>query len=150
VLSGNYWKGTAPGNPCELDPCSFNDRQSILGLGDATRDAQTTWINAAFLGGVDTTIPIGAAGYNGGLENYPRFHEDWGGRALNYQGSFVSLGTPEHVNGSWCGTGGGCNIYNPPTRNWNFDPAFNDAANLPPLTPRFVYVQQVLFTEDFK
>ena len=43
-----------------------------------------------------------------------------------------------------------CNIYNPPTRNWNFDPAFNNAANLPPLTPRFVYVQQVLFTEDFK
>ena len=45
---------------------------------------------------------------------------------------------------------GGCTIYNPPTRNWNFDPAFNNAANLPPLTPRFVYVQQVLFTEDFK
>jgi HPt (histidine-containing phosphotransfer) domain-containing protein len=50
----------------------------------------------------------------------------------------------------WCGTGNGCNIYNPPVRNWNFDPAFNNAANLPPLTPRFVYVQQVLFTEDFK
>ena len=44
----------------------------------------------------------------------------------------------------------GCNSYNPPTRAWNFDPGFNNAANLPPLTPRFVYVQQVLFTEDFK
>ena len=29
-------------------------------------------------------------------------------------------------------------------------PDFNDVANLPPLTPRFVYVQQVLFTESFK
>jgi len=68
--------------------------------------------------------------------------------------SFVSLGDALHVNGNWCGTGGtnlsGCNIYNPPTRAWNFDPGFNNAANLPPLTPRFVYVQQVLFTEDFK
>lgn len=147
VLSDNYWRDatTCPNS------CDYNDRQSNRSLGDSTRNAETTWINAAFLGGVDTTIPIGASGYNGGLENYPRFHEDWGGgRALNYQGSFVSLGEPEHVSGSWCGTGGGCNIYNPPVRNWNFDPAFNDAANLPPLTPRFVYVQQVLFTEDFK
>ena len=43
------------------------------------RDARR-WINAAFLGGVDTTPLNGGAGaYNGGLENYPRFHEDWGG-----------------------------------------------------------------------
>lgn len=150
VLSSNYWRPATGSGSCS-DPCNYNDRQSNRGLGHSTRNAATTWINAAFLGGVDTTIPIGAAGYNGGLENYPRFHEDWGGgRALNYQGSFVSLGEPEHVSGSWCGTGNGCNIYNPPVRNWNFDPAFNDAANLPPLTPRFVYVQQVLFTEDFK
>jgi len=151
VLSQRYWQNQAA---CNTTAC--RDGQSILGLDNAARDAQTTWINAAFLGGVDTTpVNGGAANYNGGLENYPRFHEDWsGGLALNYQGSFVSLGTPEHVNGLWCGTSGnlaaGCNIYNPPTRNWNFDPAFNNAANLPPLTPRFVYVQQVLFTEDFK
>jgi hypothetical protein len=153
VLSNNYWRGAACSNPC-----LYNDTQSDHFLNDARRDGSTTRINAAFLGGVDETPPgfQGPATYNGGLENYPRFHEDWSGpeAALNYQGSYVSLGTPEHVDGAWCGTGGdnngGCNIYNPPTRNWNFDPAFNDAANLPPLTPRFVYVQQVLFTEDFK
>jgi hypothetical protein len=157
VLSSNYWKGSVGAGAC-ADPCAYNDNQSDAFLNDVTRDGATTRINAAFLGGVDMTpdgFP-GAAGYNGGLENYPRFHEDWGGAgaALNYQGSYVSLGTPKHVAGAWCGTGGdntgGCNIYNPPSRNWNFDPAFNDAANLPPLTPRFVYVQQVLFTEDFK
>jgi hypothetical protein len=153
VISSNYWR---PATGVCPNPCAYNDRQSNLSLTDVTRDAANTWINAAFLGGVDTTPPGGGAPlYNGGLENYPRFHEDWGGGlALNYQGSFVSLGVPEHVNGLWCGTGGtlttGCNIYNPPIRNWNFDPAFNDAANLPPLTPRFVYVQQVLFTENFK
>jgi hypothetical protein len=152
VLSGNYWQGAQVGSPCAADPCAFNDSQSNQALNNVQRNAVNTWINAAFLGGVDTTTPGGGANtYNGGLENYPRFHEDWGGgRALNYQGSFVSLGVPWHVDGLWCGTGGGCNIYNPPIRNWNFDPAFNDAANLPPLTPRFVYVQQVLFTEDFK
>jgi hypothetical protein len=90
------------------------------------------------------------ADYNGGLENYPRFHEDWAGFNLTYSGSFVSLGEPEHVDGPWRGTGAGFNIYNPPVRLWNFEPGYNNAANLPPLTPRFVYVQQVLFTEDFK
>jgi hypothetical protein len=147
VLSQNYWRGAAA---CNTQYC--RDGQSVLPLNNAARNAATTWINAAFLGGVDTTPLNGGVGaYNGGLENYPRFHEEWGGGpALNYQGSFVSLGTPTHVNGAWCGTGTGCNIYDPPTRNWNFDSAFNNAANLPPLTPRFVYVQQVLFTEDFK
>ncbi len=154
VMSQRYWRASAASgcaaNCCNGDFC--RDGQSVRSLTSSDRDAATTWINAGFLGGVDETVP---GDYNGGLENYPRFHEDWGGgRALNYQGSFVSLGLPERVDGDWCGTGGstssGCNIYKPPQRNWNYDPAFNDAANLPPLTPRFVYVQQVLFTEDFR
>jgi hypothetical protein len=142
ILSNAYFDRTAA---CK------NDCQSNKSLADATRTATTTWINAGFLAGVDDTQP---GRYNGGLENYPRFHENWSGVTFTYWGSFVSLGTPQHVNGAWCGTGGtltsGCNIYNPPNRNWNFDPFFMNAANLPPLTPRFVYVQQVLFTEDFK
>jgi len=155
VLSANYWLPECGAPPC-CTGALCRDGQSVASLANASRDGRDTWINAAFLGGVDTTPPgyQGAASYNGGLENYPRFHEDWTGTTLTYQGSFVSLGEPVRVDGDWCGTGGttasGCNIYNPPTRAWNFDPAFNNAANLPPLTPRFVYVQQVLFTEDFK
>ena len=154
VMSQRLWRGASAATGCGGDCCTGNlcrDGQSVDTLGSSRRSADSTWINSAFLGGVDTTV-VGT--YNGGLENYPRFHENWSGRALNYQGSFVSLGEPEHIAGAWCGTGGsttsGCNIYNPPARNWNFDPAFNDVANLPPLTPRFVYVQQVLFTEDFR
>jgi hypothetical protein len=146
VLSENYWRSTAAG--CTSALC--RDGQSAQGLGNVARNAANTWINAAFLGGVDTTPDGFVDQYNGGLENYPRFHEDWAGFNLTYQGSFVSLGEPEHVDGPWCGTGSGCNIYNPPVRLWNFEPGYNNAANLPPLTPRFVYVQQVLFTEDFK
>jgi hypothetical protein len=149
VMSERFWSPACNNTLCR-------DGQSATVLSDANaaglaRDAQNTWINAAFLGGVDTTpLNGGAANYNGGLENYPRFHENWKNVTLTYQGSFVSLGTPEHVDGTWRGTGGGNGIYNPPVRVWNFDPGYNNAANLPPLTPRFVYVQQVLFTEDFK
>jgi hypothetical protein len=135
VLSNN-WSG--PGG-------TRNDYQSRQPL--ASRPATSTTVNSAFLGGTDLTA-VGA--YNGGLENYPRFHETWSGQTLTYRGSFVSLGQPQCNNGAWCGTGGGCNIYNPPVRNWNYDTEFQQAQNLPPLTPRVVSVQQILFTENFR
>jgi len=148
VLSQAYFSSTFP---YPAAGSLVNDAQSNQGLGSGARAAATTTINTAFLGGVDVTPSGGGAGeYNGGLENYPRFQEDWGGATFNYLGSFVSLGTPLHVNGAWCGTGNACNVYNPPTRVWNYDSEFQNAVNLPPLTPRFVYVQQVLFTENFK
>jgi hypothetical protein len=127
----------------------YNDCQGGQTLG--SRPALSTTINAAFLAGVDVTT---AGNYNGGFENYPRFHETWSGTTLTYRGSFASLGTPRRANGAWCGTGGssssGCNIYNPPARNWDFDTDFIQVQNLPPMTPRFVLVQQILFTETFK
>lgn len=140
IMSNNYWNPACAGSFCR-------DGQSVLSLNDPSRAATNTWVNAAFLGGVDVTA---VGNYNGGLENYPRFHEEWSGRTFTYRGSFVSLGQPLHANGAWCGTGTACKIYNPPDRNWNYDPAFNDAANLPPMTPRSVYLQQTLFTQDFR
>ncbi|MFI5397275.1 MAG: hypothetical protein ACHQ9S_17180 [Candidatus Binatia bacterium] len=151
IMSNNYLWPNAAASLCT------NDCQSNRDLSDVARNASTTTVNAALLAGVDTTT---SGHYNGGLENYPRFHEAWGGQTLNYLGSFVSLGTPQTVTGPWCGTGGsytgsppsksGCNIYNPPARVWNFDPNFQNAAYIPPLTPRFVYVQQIRFTENFQ
>jgi hypothetical protein len=146
VMSSNWFQ-----SPC-IGGCAFNDRQSRNSNYGTSRLATATSINAAFLAGVDRTGGINGSGgqggaYNGGLENYPRFHENWNNIALNYAGSFVSLGIPQHVNGGWVY---GAPVYEAPTRNWNYDPAFNDVAKLPPLTPKFVYVQQVLFTQNFK
>jgi hypothetical protein len=147
VLSSN-WSGGSTGWT-GVASCR-NDCQSRQTL--SARPAAATSIYAAFLGGVDVTT---SGNYNGGFENYPRFQETWSGLTLFYRGSFVSLGTPTRANGPWCGTGGssasGCNIYNPPgTRDWNYDVAFQQVENLPPLTPRVVSVQQILFTENFR
>ncbi len=115
--------------------------------------------------------------YSGGLENYPRFHEMWPGSArFWYQGSFVAIDTPKHtcftfnagliaiddgtfscrayqLNGNWLqgywrmqDTYG----YSPPPRRWFYDVNFNDAASLPPLSPRFVTLRQRFFTEEFR
>jgi Tfp pilus assembly protein PilX len=106
-------------------------------------------INAAFLFGLgpNTRDPDW---YNGGLENFPRFLEDWRNRTLNYRGSFVSLGAPRHKRNDWaCGSGTGCEgggIYEPPTRAYDYDTDFNLVENLPPMTPKVVYVQQRIYT----
>ncbi len=117
-------------------------------------NASGTTINAAFLAGTDSTgiDPVGGNDgsqdddqYNGGLENYPRFHEDWTDETLTYRGSFVSLNRPRHVDGLWDDQ-----EYSPPIRDWGYDTDFNDASKLPPLSPRFVYIVQDLFLRDFE
>jgi hypothetical protein len=125
----------------------ISDANSNKTIGN--RIAANTTVNAAFLAGTDSTGNVEGAGgqggaYNGGLENYPRLHEDWSGKTLVYRGSFVSLGKPRHVTGSW-----GSQSYSPPARDWNYDTSFNNAANLPPITPRFNYLKQQVFLRDF-
>jgi hypothetical protein len=122
-------------------------------LGKDSRIASDTAVYAAFLAGTDSTgsvegAPLDGAGksvYNGGLENYPRFHEKWSNKWLTYRGSFVSLGVARHVDGTW-----NDQSYSPPKRDWGYDTRFNDAANLPPLSPRFVYLTQELFVREFE
>ncbi len=106
-------------------------------------NATSTTVNAAFLSGTD--VSDGTSGdYSGGLENYPRFHENWSGDTFTYRGSFVSLGKPLHADGRWTSQ-----VYSPPNRDFDYDTDFNDVANLPPLTPRFVYLKQLLFARQF-
>jgi hypothetical protein len=117
------------------------------------RTPTNTTVNAAIMAGTDTTGNVEGLGgqggaYNGGLENYPRFHENWNGaRTLTYSGSFVSLGRPRRNAGVWVFGG---THYTAPVRVWGYDTMFNDAANLPPLSPRFVYLRQELFVRQFE
>ena len=129
----------------------WNDANSTLAL--ANREASNTVINAAFLSGTDSTDGVEGTGpvfgdaYNGGLENYPRFHERWSGHTLTYRGSFVSLNLPRHVNGAWAY---GSPFYQAPNRDWRYETDFNNAEKLPPLSPRFVSLKQELFMRQFQ
>jgi hypothetical protein len=143
ILSQN-WESTAGG--------VANDQKSATGLATSTaRTPSNTTIYAAFAAGVDSSGNSRNT-YNGGLENYPRLHELWGGGGgtITYRGSFVSLTTPLHQNGKWFSDGTAQNMYTVPTRNWDFDVQLNDLAMLPPMTPTFVYVNQMVVAEDFR
>jgi len=136
----------------------------------AQRRASNTEVNAAFLSGTDTTGGEEGVGgqdrgqYNGGLENYPRFHEAWQWRSGNdrtfatftYRGSFVSLGPSRRAGGRWCYGMDNCNgyatfhgTYEAPRRQWSYDVRFSQG-QLPPLSPRFVYLKQERFLREFE
>ncbi len=112
---------------------AWSDGNSTLAL--SSRNATPVTMNAAFLAGeVDTT----AAGYSGGMENFPRFLESWTGKAFTYNGSMIRMFPSLYATNIW----GSTNTYNPPPRNWAYDTNFNIPSLLPPLTPGLQVVQR--------
>jgi hypothetical protein len=117
--------------------------------------AGPTAVNAAFLsftkksnGNLGTGRGFGGTNqYSGGLNNYMRMLEGWGQtQYFNYSGSFVSLGTPLEYSGVYVSGG---TYYMIPVRNFNFDLNFNAFANMPPLAPRVIYLQQDVFRRSY-
>ncbi len=119
---------------------NWNDANSTKNL--TSRAANTTTFNTAFVAGVDETT---AGHYNGGLENYPRLHENWTSKNLNIKGSFVSLWNSEIATGDWLY---GNPQYTAPLRNWQYNTAFNNPANLPPFTPMAVEIKRIAWWQE--
>jgi hypothetical protein len=116
------------------DAVSFNSPHNPGG-----RVASTTWYRAAVIAGKGRSFsqPSGTYqdyGTDGGVHNFLRFLENWGGSTLNYRGSIISLYHNRQAVGTYkCCT----NVYSPPTRGYNFDVDFLTPALLPPNTPMF-------------
>ena len=105
---------------------SWNDANG--GSDISSRTAGNTTVSAAMLGGI---VPSGGGNYSGGVENFPRFLENWGGKTLAYNGSMVVMFYSKTAIAPW----GGNDVYSPPDRQWTFDLNFLDATRLPPGTP---------------
>ena len=100
--------------------------------------AANTDIYAALMAGHSGTpcdhevAPCGITSpYGGGLENFPRFLEDWNPEILMFRGSLVSLTFSQQSTGLW----GNGPYYRPPVRDWEFDQRFDQPENMPPGTP---------------
>jgi hypothetical protein len=105
---------------------------------DPLRAAANTTVNAALLAGiVPTTNYWGTKHYSGGVENFPRFLEDWTGDSLTYNGSMVVLFPSRFATGWWKSPAAyPTGYYQAPTRRWAFDLNFLDHRKLPPATPQ--------------
>ena len=97
----------------------------------APREALNTEISGVFMSGIVETAGLNNANYSGGVENYPRFHENWNnGRTVLYRGSIVALFTSRFATGNW----GKGNVYDAPTRRWGYH-EFLANGDQPPFTP---------------
>ena len=119
------------------------------------RPATTTYYRMAIAGGKNMNFPQPAAGNgigadfgtDGGVHNFLRYIETWGGATLSYRGSLVSLYYSQYATGTFkCCT----LVYSPPNRNYYFDTAFLDPTKLPPGTPMLQDVVNLTYWQDFK
>lgn len=141
-IKGNYntvqKKGAAViADAVNLLSGAWNDANKTSATATAPTASDTTF-NVAMITGNTTTVVDGQ--YNGGLENLPRFHEKWTGKLCTITGSFVNTWNSEFATSPWRISN---EYYYAPNRNWNYDPRFNNIANLPPFTPMAVMAVDV-------
>ena len=132
----------------------WRDHRSFLYPNDpGNRNANNTWYRVAIISGKGPSFPRPTAGSpdndfgtDGGVHNFLRYIEDWGGGTLHYKGSIGSV----YYNRQALGTYKCCtNVYSPPTRDYTFDTDFTNPTLLPPKTPVFRDINVLGFTQVF-
>lgn len=109
----------------------FSDKDSYRNYSSGRPAASSTIeVSAAMLMGITPTDKSGTGRSSGGLHNFPRFLENWGGKAVWIRGSLVALFECRVGTEPW-----GSGYYNPPARNWGFNSLFR-AGRFPPGTPK--------------
>lgn len=102
---------------------SWQDSQS-----SSKRSASNTTFNLVFItGNVPTNSSTGQ--YSGGLENFPRMLENWGGKSLKIKGGLMQLFRSQYATGKWAYG----NYYDAPSRDWSSEERFENLADFPPL-----------------
>lgn len=143
-----------PKQPCAIiaDAVNLlsNNWNNTKGPGTPSApSASPTTFNFAMIGGNGETqfqAGISGQGYNGGLQNLPRFHENWSGVNCNIKGSFVNLWRSVIADGQYLNSG---KIFSPPKRLWDFDVEFNDPSRLPPWTPKVTKIGRTTYEEGW-
>ena len=93
---------------------NWNDANSDGNLGN--RVAAPTEVSAAILTGLVPSGKNGSDSYSGGVENFPRFLEDWKGKEFRMRGSIVAMFESEVATEAW----GKTDVYKAPERQWGF------------------------------
>lgn len=86
----------------------------------------------------------GESRLSGGMHNFPRFLENWGGTRWNFIGALAPLYRSTQAVSPYNAIGV---IYGAPIRNWGFDTSFRNPSRLPPGTPAFQYIEPTAFRQ---
>lgn len=131
---------------------NWTDDNSLLFPNSlASRPAARTDYRMAIASGKNINFPRPGGGGNdfgtdGGVHNFLRYIENWGGSKLYYRGSMVSLYYAQYATGTFkC-----CNlVYSPPERHYSFDEDFLTPSNLPPGTPMLQDIENLTYWQNF-
>ena len=130
---------------------NWSDVKSLNNPNDmAARDATDTGYRFAMIGGKSIAFPkpgwaaAGDWGTDGGVHNFMRMLEDWGGQTISYRGAMISLYTARQMIGIYKANS---NVYAPGTRAFAFDTNFLQPTLLPPGTPMFRDVNTLRFRQ---
>lgn len=94
---------------------------------DSANAPDFTEISAALMVGI---VKSANKAYSGGLENFPRLLEPWGGKTLRIRGSMVGMYESRYATGKWNGS-----VYGVPgLRDWGYSKIFGNGI-YPPGTP---------------
>ena len=134
---------------------NWNDMNSLTSpYNDGGRRATTSFYRTAILAGKGISFPQPTTGSvyvdfgtDGGVHNFLRYIESWGGQTLNYSGSLVSFFYNQQAVGTFKDGAGTPAVYDPPSRGYNFDVNFLTPALLPPRTPTFRDINTLGFTQ---
>jgi hypothetical protein len=130
---------------------NWSDVRSLNSPNDmAARDATSTGYRFAMIAGKSIAFPrpgwaaAGDWGTDGGVHNFMRMLEDWGGQTISYRGAMISLYTARQMIGIYRAN---ANVYAPGTRAFAFDTNFLQPQLLPPGTPMFRDVNTLRFRQ---
>lgn len=113
---------------------SWNDANSSAAIW-YKRNASETTVNGVVFQGIVTTQEVGGAKhYSGGVENFLRFMENWGGVNFRFNGSLICLWKSAKAKGWWQY---GSPIYTAPNRVWAWDPIYGGLSGPPGCTRVF-------------
>jgi hypothetical protein len=136
---------------------SWSDYESFANPSTASARpaAPNTYYRVAIASGKSINFPFPSwetagdygFGTDGGVHNFLRYIEDWNNpnSTLNYKGSLVSMFYATYATGTFkcCSYA----VYQPPTRNYIFDPLFAQPQNLPPGTPMFKDIDNLSYSQ---
>ncbi len=140
-IKGDYNVGNLPAAVASdaVTILSNNWYDSKSGQSLSNRVASNTTVKTVIMAG---HVPTNGSQYSGGVENFPRFLENWSGMTFTYCGSLISLWHSEIATGKWKY---GDPVYTAPVRNWSFGIDFD---KLPPGTPYVRMIQKVGWKQD--
>jgi hypothetical protein len=156
-VNNGTWAGASvaasvAGDSVTLLSSNWNDVNSFISpYSVGSRPAVSTSYRTAIIAGKGVPFPQPGGtpadyGTDGGLHNFLRYIENWGGSNLYYKGSLVSFYFNVQGIGPYkcCAT-----VYRPPNRLYSFDATFTNGPQwLPPRTPTLRSINTIGFTQE--